>query len=191
MQERHDGFKSLIMSIGQKWRAKGANGAYIRDFHYRDQPPGSFFPDAFFGYQTHYNSEIGKVNYDTHWHVYVKATGHFMMKLKCNTNHIGGEVPFDNSDGKLVNKIDTGLTSCWENRDRRSNSKSRDRGDSFHRMVRQRLDLELNLNTKGGTRKTKVSKIKYRKHHSYIRSRNRRRIVKSKSKSKSKRRQKK
>lgn len=43
----------------------------------------------------------------------------------------------------------------------------------------------------GGTRKTKVSKIKYRKHHSDVRSRNRRRIVKSKSKSKTKRRQKK
>jgi len=36
-----------------------------------------------------------------------------------------------------------------------------------------------------GTRKTKVSKTKYRK-HSHIRSRNRRRIVKSKSESKSK-----
>jgi hypothetical protein len=39
---------------------------------------------------------------------------------------------------------------------------------------------------KGGTRKTKVSKTKDRKHHIRSRSRNRRRIVKSKSNSKSK-----
>jgi len=43
----------------------------------------------------------------------------------------------------------------------------------------------------GGRKRYKVSKTKYRKHHSHIRSRNRRRIMKSKSNSKTKRRQKK
>jgi TPR repeat protein len=52
---------------------------------------------------------------------------------------------------------------------------------------------KMKINVDGGTRKTKVSKTKYRKRHSYIRSRSLRRIVKSKSKSrtKTKRRQKK
>lgn len=43
----------------------------------------------------------------------------------------------------------------------------------------------------GGRKRYKVSKTKYRKHHSHIRSRNRRRMVKSKSKSKTKRQHKK
>lgn len=179
VQTMREEIERLVKIIGQQWKAKGNNSGYIRDFHYRDQPPGSIFPDAFFGYQNHHNHETGVVNYDTHWHVYINNIGQPEMRLKCNKNH-GEKVPFDNSDGNLVNKIDTGLTSCWENRDRRTNSKSHDR--DFHMKPR----LELGYYPKGGTRKTKVSKIKYRKHHSYIRSRNRRRIVKSKSNSKSK-----
>ena len=163
-QDMYVKFKDLIMKIGQQWKLRGANSGYIRDFHYRDQPPGSFFPDAFFGYQTLHNHETGVVNYDTHWHVYVKTTGHFTMKLKCNKYH-GEEVPFDNSDGNLVNKIDTGLTGCWKNS--RSNSNSRDRGDSFHRMVKPRLTL-------GGRRNSKRIKKINKKQSSNRRNKNKR-----------------
>ena len=150
VKTKREEFERLVKNIGQQWKAKGNNSVYVRDFHYRDTPTGSVFPDAFFGYQNQHNAKAGVVNSDTHWHVYVNLTGHFMMRLKCNKDPIGGEVPFDNSDGKLVNKIDTGLTSCWE----MSKSKSKGKGGRRKSKRINRINKKQSSNRRNKTKRT-------------------------------------
>jgi len=154
-------FETLVKNIGQEWNAKGPNRGYIRDFHYRD----SLFPDAFFGYQNQRNSHTGVVNSNTHWHVYINHIGQPEMQLKCYQDHDGEKVPFDNSDGELLNKIDRGLTDCWENSKRNSKRHDRDRDYSFGRVGKPRLHM-------GG--KIKSKRIKRSKSKSNRRNKNKR-----------------
>jgi|688.fasta_scaffold774877_1 hypothetical protein len=152
VQAKREEFERLVKNIGQQWKAKGDNSGYVRDFHYRDTPTGSVFPDAFFGYQNQHNAKAGVVNSDTHWHVYVNLTGHFMMRLKCKDKvPIREEVPFDVRDSDLVNKIDKGLTSCWET----SKSKGKGGRRKSKRINRiNRINKKQSSNRRNKTKRT-------------------------------------
>ena len=97
----------FLQQIGNAWKRMGKNGAYVREISYKDQ-------DAFIGYRSKNNGHSGRVNSDTHWHIY-QNRGQPMMQLKCFGQHMP-PLYFNRGSNNVqgyLNTINQGLNHCW------------------------------------------------------------------------------